>query len=250
MDCKTARLFLPFYRPGATDLSGPEVKELEDHVALCSECNALASAQRRLDQHFGRAMRAIEVPPGLRQNVIEALAAQRRAWNRRWLGGAGGLVAAAGLLLAVSLSLYFLYSSKSIAISPDEVSYALNVTSRDQDRANEVLRRLGQDAVAPSFVNYAYMTGSPAVAELPGHKGVKVPQFIFTGVNARGIASRAIIYALEHRRFSIGEVDTPASGQFSVEVYQHSERDRVSYLVLYTDGSWKDWLMKERESVE
>src|SRR5579859_7283061 len=99
MDCKTARFFLHFYRPDTGDLDGPEVEELENHLAHCTECNALASGQRRLDQHLGRAMRAIEVPPRLRADVLDALTQQRRAWQRRWLRRATPAAVAAALLL-------------------------------------------------------------------------------------------------------------------------------------------------------
>jgi hypothetical protein len=250
MDCKTARLFLHFHRPDASDLDGPEAEELEHHLAHCSECNALAGAQRRLDQHLGRAMRAVEVPAGLRKDILGALAEQRRAWNRRWFGYAGRCAAAAAVLLAVGLGWFFWLSFKPRSIAPDEVAYAVNVTPPDGDGVNAALKRLGEGPFAPAFVNYAYLTGSPALAELPGYRGVKVPQLVFTQgpEKARGADNRVVIYVLEHRHFRIDEVDTSESGRFRVEVYRHNERDRVSYLVLYTGESW-DWL-KVREPAE
>src|SRR4051812_23626861 len=64
MDCDNARLYLPFLTPGGKDLDGREAEELHRHLAECSACNALAMNTRRLDQHLGRAMRAVEVPGG------------------------------------------------------------------------------------------------------------------------------------------------------------------------------------------
>jgi hypothetical protein len=247
MDCKTARLFLHFHRPDAGDLDGPEAEDLEHHLAHCSECNALAGAQRRLDQHLGRAMRAVEVPAGLRKNILGALAEQRRAWNRRWVGYAGRGAAAAAVLLAISFGWYFWYSFTPRSISPEEVCNTVNFSPHDRDSANDALKRLGEGAFAPSFVEYAYLTAGPALAELPGYRGVKVPQFVFT---ARDTPASAVIYVLDHRRFHIDEMDLPTEGyKYRVEVYPSSERGRVSYLVKYTGKNWKDWL-KVREPVE
>jgi hypothetical protein len=242
MDCNNARLLLNFYRPPAGDLSGPEAEELEHHLDLCSECNALASAECRLDQHLGRAMRAVEVPAAVRRNILGALAVQRSAWNRRWFGRASRVAVAAALLLAISTGWYFWSAFRTREISLDKVANAVNYdTPRDQDHANDVLKHLGTDAVAPSFVNYAYLTGSPSLAELPGYPGVKVPQFVFTRESARDGGSRAVLFALDRRRFPIEDMEMPNSGQFSVAVYQPSDDDRRRYLVLYTGDSW-EWL--------
>jgi hypothetical protein len=248
MDCKTARLFLLFHRPNSGDLDGPEAEELEQHLAHCTECNALAIGQRRLDQHLGRAMRAVEVPAGLRKDILGRLAEQRSAWYRRWVGHAARGAVAAALLLAVGLGGYFWYSYTPRSISPDEVAYTANYSysPHDRDSANAALKRLGEGAFAPPFVNYAYLTAGPVLGELHGYKGDKVPQFVFTRGSARATASSAVIYVLEHRCFHIKEVDTSASGRFSVDVYRYNER--VSYLILYSGDSW-DWL-KMREPVE
>jgi hypothetical protein len=249
MECETARLFLHFHRPDAGDLDGPGAEELEHHLAHCSECNALSSAQRRLDQHLGRAMRAVEVPARLRKDILGALAEQRRAWSRRWFGYARRGAAAAAVLLAVSLGWYLWYTFTPRSISPDEVCNTVNFSPHvaDRDSANEALKRLGEGAFAPSFVEYAYLTAGPALAELPGYKGVKVPEFVF---NAPDTPASAVIYVLDHRRFQIEPMDLPTEGYNKrIEVYPANERGRVSYLVKYTGKNWKDWL-KVREPVE
>jgi hypothetical protein len=249
MDCKTARFLLDFYRPGTTDLDGPEAQELEQHLGGCSECNAQAGSQRRLDQHFGRAMRAVEIPPGLRKDVLEALALQRRTWHRRHLSRAVRVGAiAASLLLAVGMGWYFWDTFRPKRIYADEVAYALNVTPPDRDGVNAALKRLGEGAFAPTFVNYAYLTGSPSLAPLPGHPGVKVPQLVFTQdpFTARGADHRAVIYVLDRRRFPLQDVEAASDYQFHLEVRQQDER--VSYLIFYSGNSW-DWL-KASEAAE
>ncbi len=250
MDCNSARLFLNFYRPPAGDLSGPEAEELEQHLAVCSECNALASAEHRLDQHLGRAMRAVEVPPALRRNIMNALATQRSAWNRRWVRHASRVAVAAVLLLAVSLGGYFWSAYRTRDIDLQDVRNALCVTPPDRDSVNAALKRLGESAVAPSFVNYNYLTASPSLAELPGYKGDKVPQLVFTQKDPaeRDFGAVAVVFVLDKRRFHIDDEEISSNGyKFLIDV-QPGEHDRVNYVILYTGKSW-DWL-RQPEAAE
>src|SRR4051794_20641029 len=91
MDCSTARLFLT--------LGGHEAEELKKHLEHCSECNALDIDRRRLDQHLGQAMLAVEVPKGLRKQILERLEEERQPFSRRsfartrkWVGAAAAAV--------------------------------------------------------------------------------------------------------------------------------------------------------------
>src|SRR5215217_4583135 len=148
MDCNSARLFLHFARPGDRDLDGPEGAELDEHLAHCSECHALALNQARLDQHLGRAMRAVEVPRGLHGQILQRLAAERRGWYRRFGRVAGILSAAAALLLVVG-AWYAFYTPPLRQIALDDVLTSFNVSRRDQDVANDQLRMLGGRGAPP-----------------------------------------------------------------------------------------------------
>src|SRR5947199_10073810 len=100
MDCKTARLLLDFDRPGAADLERADADALEGHLAGCPQCDALAHSERQLDATLGRAMRQVEVPDGLRAQLLARLEAERGAWYRRWYGhGFRALAAAAAVLV-------------------------------------------------------------------------------------------------------------------------------------------------------
>ena len=101
MDCSTARLFLDFNRPGGRRPRRFRRRGTRTSPGACTECNALARADRRLDHHLGRAMRAVELPAGLRDEILHRLEAERGDWYRRWFGYAARGVAAAAVLLAV-----------------------------------------------------------------------------------------------------------------------------------------------------
>src|ERR1700752_2772031 len=94
MDCNTARLLLNFARPQARDLDPEEAGDLENHLDRCSDCHGLARGERRLDERLGQAMRQVEVPAGLREQLLARLEAERGDWYRRRFGHTMGPAAA------------------------------------------------------------------------------------------------------------------------------------------------------------
>src|SRR5262245_60273664 len=98
MDCKTARLFVPFARPECTELEPADRDALEGHLAECPDCRLEVEAEQSLNGVFGRAMRSVPIPAGLRERLLTRLAGQRRRFYARW--AVRGFTAAAGLLLA------------------------------------------------------------------------------------------------------------------------------------------------------
>src|SRR5262245_39290355 len=186
MDCDTARLFLQFTHPRGDDLDGPEAEELHAHLEQCTACNAQAMTARRLDQHLGRAMNAVPVPPGLKSRIVERLAEERGVFRRRWIRRIASVAAAACVLLA-AWGVYAVVSApKQQTVSADDFLGDAAYGRYNPDRANDVLRRLGARPGAPTFVEYAYLIGEPALATLPGHPDKKVPQFVFARNLPRG----------------------------------------------------------------
>ncbi len=266
MDCETARLFLHFDRPGENDRDGPEADELRAHLEQCSGCNAQAQAARRLDQHLGRAMRAVEVPAGLRARLLERLAADRRLLRRRRVGRLARWVSVAACLALLVWAGWAVCNPRQKYVSPDEVVHSYNVAPYDLAKANTSLHDLaglfpapnyvsdtlsgGERSCAPDFVRYDYLVGGPSFAELPGYsasdrsgytggKYPKVPQLVFA--HPRG-PQRAVIYVLDNRRFRVGEV-SGASG-YTYQLDKRAEKD-FTYLILHNGqsiGAWKDWL--------
>ena len=206
MDCSTARLFLPFCRPDGTDLDGLEAAELDAHLAQCGECQAIAQTQLRLDDHLGQAMRDIEPPRGLRERILARLETSKPKPRRRWLGPvASGLAAAVVLLLLGGW--YLFYPPLRQELSVKYAVNSINMIRPAHDESNAQLRLLGPPAGAPAFVNYAYLTGAPSLAILPGTQDdkfpVKVPQFIFGHGSHRAIIYRcfpAKVYLAGFRR--------------------------------------------------
>src|SRR5438132_14390863 len=83
MDCKTARLLLAFSRTQASELDTSDADALDNHLAECPECEALAHAERQMERQLSQAMRQVAVPSNLRQRLLTRLQAERSPWYRR-----------------------------------------------------------------------------------------------------------------------------------------------------------------------
>ncbi len=235
MDCKTARLLLDFDRPGASELERADADALEGHLAACPQCEALAQADRPFDAALGHAMRQVEVPDGLRAQLLARLEAERGAWYRRWYGHGFRALAAAAALLLLVWGWWYWRSEQPRPVQPEAVVQAVNLSRSNRDEAQAALKALGVAAELPRDLNYAYLV-SHGVTDLPGHPGTTVAQLVFNH-NDR----LALVYVLPTRQFDV----QPDASDFSGYAYKLKAvvrpADPYPYLVLY-NGESADWL--------
>jgi hypothetical protein len=239
MDCSTARLFLLFQKNGSPELAGLEAAELERHLAHCSECNARALEQHRLDQHLGRAMCDVTPPKGLQNQILERLAQDRRERWQRYFGlGLRGVAAVAAVLL-VCLAVWLFSRGEKPELLADNIVHDFVVCRPDEVGSNSRLRLLGTRSSAPDFVNYQYLVGEPSLAILPATREMRdpprVPQFVFVHGS-----QRAVIYVVPSNRFRVLEQSPDQGYPYRVDVEPH-ESGKFLYVILYTGNNW-DWL--------
>jgi hypothetical protein len=244
MDCKTARLLLSFHRPRAGDLDADDARALEEHLAVCAACDAASRAERRLEQHLGKAMRAVEVPDGLRTRLLDRLAAERppvpfpRPRRRFWKP----LVAAASLLLV--LGLYWIWhEAKKPELDPEHVAQVATAVRPGAEGAEQSLRRLGVRAVPPPFLNYAFHT-TTARCELPGYPGKEVGYLEFEQVKERGKGAvdfkRVRVFVVSERQFNLKGLEESAFPEYHLDVRR--ENSSFVYLIFYTGENY-DWAL-------
>lgn len=105
MDCREALFFVRFRRPGvpgAGELAPDDVAAVDRHLAACPACSAEASGAAAFDAALGSAMRAVEVPAGLRDRLFVTASVER---GRRLRRRAYQLTAlAASLFLTIGLA--------------------------------------------------------------------------------------------------------------------------------------------------
>jgi hypothetical protein len=245
MDCKTAQLFLEFARPQADELAAEDLRALDDHLASCPDCGAMANNERRIDDHLGRAMRAVEVPDRLREHLLLRLEAERGDWYKRWAGhGLRVAIAAAACLLLVVGGVYgysqYRYWNRP-ALDAD-VIYK-NTVQRQQlplNRAEieESFKDMGRETVLPDL-NYGYLTAHGIAL----FQGAKVPQLVFNR-DEDGKHDHAIVSVVSDQQFKLKDLaanyQSPGGYKYNVSIL-HQPGAAFAYVIVYTGDSY-DWL--------
>jgi hypothetical protein len=73
MDCGLAREQLNVARPDSGDREDPALEEAFAHVDGCPACAEVVEFRREFDRHFGRALRDVPVPSGLKERLLAAV---------------------------------------------------------------------------------------------------------------------------------------------------------------------------------
>jgi hypothetical protein len=238
MDCKTARLLLDFARPQACELEPEEAGALENHLDRCPNCHGLARGERQLDDHLGKAMRQVEVPAGLREQLLARLEVDRGDWYRRRFAHAMRLAAAAAaILLLLWAAWHGLIGRSKTPIDPEQVAFAVNSDAAKDARAKlqEALKRMGVETSLSPNLDYHLVIAPPGRAELPGCPGQTVPMLVF----ARD-GRHATVYLVPAEQLSVDAPLAIGSATVKVEVLP-SAGEPYTYLVVH-EGDNLDWL--------
>ncbi|HTU22769.1 MAG TPA: hypothetical protein VMG10_32310 [Gemmataceae bacterium] len=237
MDCKTARLLLDFARPQARELEAEETAALESHLDRCPDCHTQARDERQLDDVLGKAMRQVEVPAGLREQLLARLESERGDWQRqRFARGARRAVAAAALLLLAWGVWYWVSDRATAMIDPEQVADAVksDAATDPETRTKEALKQLGVDTSLPSL-DYHWLACPPALAELPGYPGRKVPMLLFV----RG-GRVARVYVVREKAIPKDTPDVIPGTSFKAELLP-SVDGPYRFLVIH-DSADLEWL--------
>jgi hypothetical protein len=246
MDCKTAQLFLEFTRPQTKELAAEDVRALDDHLASCPDCGLMALNERRVDDHLGKAMRAVEVPDRLREHLLARLEAERGDWYKRWAGhGVRVAVAAAACVLLIVGGVYgwseYRWANRPVPNIPDfqhEIMTGL-VSPADRAEVEQKFKTQGIVTVLPDF-KYRYLKAH-GIAEF---QGVRVPQLVFSLDGDDSVRENAIVYVLSEKQFKLAEMQTsvssPSGYPYKVDV-MHQPGGSFAYVIVYT-GNGYDWL--------
>jgi hypothetical protein len=242
MDCRTARLLLEFTRPGGAELRPAEAAELETHLHTCPDCASQAHTDRRVDEHLGQAVRAVPLPVGLRQRVMDRLARDRAVAWRRWAFRTVGSAAAAVCLVACSWWVWAVVSIPALPVERiQEDAFPIRASNPDSEKVQqwfqeryhvttEVPRDIGDFAV-----NYGLLVDYTLVP----FQGKQVPRLLFLkGDNS------ARIYIVTDWQFRMKDIPDgaifPGSGA-SVAVWKHPNRN-IAYIIVYS-GSLDPFLL-------
>lgn len=235
MDCRSARLLLDFARPHVCELEAEEAAALESHLDHCPDCHNQARSERQLDACLGKAMRQVEVPAGLREQLLTRLESARGDWQRQRFAHAVRLsVAAAAALLLIWAGGYWLREHLVAPIDAQRVAEAVSndATEDPRTRTARALKDLGVETPLP-HLDYSLLACPPSLAELPGHPNRKAPMLAFTR-NGR----RAWVFVIAQK--DIPNDAAASSSSFKAE-FLPSEGEPYRFLIIH-DGENFDWL--------
>ncbi len=276
MDCRTVQLLMDFARPQARELPDEDVRAFEDHVAGCPDCGAMAVNERRIDEHLGKAMRAVEVPDTLRNHLLNRLDAERNDWYKRWAGHGMRIAVAAAACLLIAVLGAWGYSQYAYSNRPEPDLEALNallfrdnVSPPDRAMVEQRFKVPPQRfvTVLPDL-NYRYLTASG----MADFQGQLVPQLVFNfdmdeaanpGMreNAAGgavlgpiawmarptsVHENAVVYVLSEKNFKLEglrntDPATSSGYRYKVDVL-HQPGGSYAYIIVHT-GNSLDWLV-------
>lgn len=230
MDCRTARLLMPYSRPG--ELPAEDAEALARHVDQCSSCRALVAAEQSFDRAVAKAMTDVPAREDLRGQIGVRLAQESaRVWRRHLLQ-----VATAASILLVALVLGFGWWSSKIDFEPEqyieqvEEPNFVRINNSSLESAEEYFRSRNLKTELPRALDYSLLK-QLEVAEM---KGKPVARLDF----ARGEA-RAKVYVLPKRQFRVGKnaAREAIGSNCTVEVDDSSSRDYLFVIVYFGGGN-------------
>jgi hypothetical protein len=237
VDCRTARLLLDFARPLTTELEAGEAAALEEHLADCAECGALAQVERRFDDRVAVAMRAVAVPDALPARILTRLAAARSHSRRRHLLKASASLAAAAAVVFVVVYLGFGRHKPVVITDPNEVWLEVAPPGDSAEVANWFKERYHRSVAPPPQFDYRFL----AFAGQAEFKDQRVPLLLF-----QREVGRAYVYVLSERDFDVTALRT-GGPPYKVLVLRHPDHPGVAYLVAYTSDDLTPFLKEKRD---
>jgi hypothetical protein len=233
---------LSFFSARAFELDASEAEALNNHLAECPPCTALARGEQDADKQLGTAMRNVPLPANIRQRLLARLQTERKIWYRQLPRRYPRLAAAAAavLLLAVGLAVYAAVRPPRTLDLQDIAANWNDGVPRSAEQVQRSLADQGFKTVAPTDFNYQYLNS----CDLESFAGVLVPRLNFV----RG-QNQASVYILSAAHFDVrAAVDQPreGSGRFTVELRPGPPHSNVAYLIKYTGGSL-DWFLEEEK---
>jgi hypothetical protein len=249
MDCRTARLLLDYHRPRAAELPAEDAAELERHLASCPDCDGLCRAGQRMDDHVGRALRAVPVPDKLRDRLLGRLKTERRRVLRRKLLWSGGVAATAAAAVVAALFVVWQLTPHKPPQLDFQTVLAEQFTNYDSPSAEKVEQWFQEKRhvtmVAPTQFQYIYL----AERDLGDFQGKRVPKLVFVRDTPAGV-TRAHVYVLTRDQFdfdSLLALDERVSFGLRIKVLKSDSPD-VKYLVIYEGENLKPLFIANDEA--
>lgn len=236
MDCNDAQFYLRLFRGGPDRTDADVAAALDNHLAGCPRCAADAGRLSAFDAAVGRAMRAVEVPVGLRSKLVADLSARRGTALRQ--RAYRGLAVAASALLATGLAVGAFTAARP-AFDPAELVDRHEQTSTPQGAEKAVadwLKAEGLPARLPEPFDYGlYVTHGTE-----NFRGRDTPVVVFRDRAGTGLAK---VYAVRPWQFKTADLQPAQMSGWQARVYPKDPAAGVTFVVLFTGADLAPFLL-------
>ena len=198
---------------------------LERHLTGCPACAAAGRALAGFDAAIGRAMRAVPVPEGLRDQLFAEVATRRGAVLRRktyrYLAAAASVVVTCGLALGVYSAARPQADVTQLIIHNDELGQPQGA----ERQIAAFLKAHRLPALPEPFDPTLFIHAGTETVQ-----GRDVPVLIFRERNGPGLAK---VYAFRDTSFKLDAIRDEQASLFTAKPYPNAAA-RMTYVVVFT----------------
>lgn len=228
MECRDAQFYLRLRRHAADELGPDASAPLEGHLATCPACAADARAAASFDRAVASAMRAVPVPPGLRDRLIAHVGARQGLVLRRKLYRSAVAAAASVVLILLGVGLF---SSARPKVDTDAL---VNAADEQMSNPPESTRRWLAAHRLPDRLPWSFDYDLLVYKGVERLQGNDVPVLVFRSPNDNGFAK---VYAFRHDgHFDLKNVHDAQASHSTATVHREERFGGITYVVVYTGG--------------
>jgi hypothetical protein len=242
MDCRAACLLLEWGGLRLRELEPDDRAALDAHLADCAACRELTARREGFDRGVATALRAVAVPPGLKDRILTRLGNERSARQRGRLRWAA---LAAAVLVAAAAAITLFHQSARRPLDLDALAQVGETPPpRDaEDLRQRYLARYGVPLELPAELADRWDLGLLAEFYRADEQGQSVPTLVFR----KGQAT-ATVRLLAPRQYRVADLEAfDKNYPDTRRVLGRPGEDRVVALVVIERGKYEDFLRSSRQ---
>ncbi len=226
MQCRDAQFYLRLRRHAGDELSADVVADLDRHIAGCPACSVDARAAESFDRAVANAMRAVTVPPGLRDKLLTQASTYHGGVIRRKVYRVAAL--AACVLFTLGLGFGFFSASRpkidtnAMVMNADELIQDPDIALKRWLTAQKFPDRLPE----PFDTDLLISLGTERV------QGKDVPVAVFRHPTERGFA-KVYLFRTDGT-YDLRELQQAQGSHTNVVIENPLQSRGVTYVILHT----------------
>ncbi len=225
MECRDAQFYLRFQRHATDELGGEVTSALRQHLDRCPVCAAEAQVIVAFDSALARAMKAVPVPPKLRNRILTHVAMKQGALLRAKLYRVAVGIAA---VVVIGLLGWGIVARTRPPVDPQSLA---ELADSQLHRPEDYTRRWLMDQKLPDSLPLDFDWELVTHRGFDDVQGQNVPVVVFTTPDGRDFAKVYIFR--KDGRFDTRNLQAGQASRASADVY---DTPHAVYVIVYTGG--------------